>query len=397
MEMMSKVTFPQLLSIYRHVEFNSQATGGKLVLSSEGLRDTLVLLLNDANLDDSGISLISGDPDNLIVGQTVEIQLESPRIGLGILTDDLDGLLKTRKAHVEERKNYYIINSKYAQGDLVVPSEICEYKNIISFIGLLKEAAAYLDVDKEELIFIHEGKFTLPVNYSTADLHSTDFSAIDRIKESLISDIHKEQKLAIFSDAVISLVKGVQPEKRFHMLLSNLPELQLKFADGYRLFISNFSYDKIRNELEIAKVEYSGKIHKVFTDIQNQVLGIPIATVVIATQMKDSTTENASGYEFLVNLAVLLGCWIFVVLVGLLIWNQLHTLEVLSSEISRQKDLIKEKHHAVALNFDDIFEMLDRRLELQKIILKVIVGVLGVGLFLAHMFYFYLTPVTWLW
>ena len=108
-----------------------------------------------------------------------------------------------------------------------------------------------------------------------------------------------------------------------------MPELQKKFSDGYNLFASSFSYDKIRDEVETAKVEYTGKIHKVFSDIQNQVLGIPIASIVVATQMKDAGAKTATTYEVYVNSAVLLGCWIFVLLTGLLIWNQQHTLKVL--------------------------------------------------------------------
>lgn len=97
-----------------------------------------------------------------------------------------------------------------------------------------------------------------------------------------------------------------------------MSEFYSKYVDGYRLFVSNFSYDKVISELELAKVEYTGKIHKAFTDIQNQILGIPVATVVVATQMKSAPQI---GYEFWVNIAVLTGCWIFVMLVGLLICN----------------------------------------------------------------------------
>ncbi|MCZ5662332.1 hypothetical protein O5623_28590 [Escherichia coli] len=55
---------------------------------------------------------------------------------------------------------------------------------------------------------------------------------------------------------------------------------------GYKVFVSGFSYEKILDQLRVAKIEEMGKIHKVFSDIQNQILGIPVATIIVATQMK---------------------------------------------------------------------------------------------------------------
>ena len=394
---MSKVTFPLLLSIYRNLAFDSNANGGTLTLSSQDLRDTLALLLEEENLDDSGISLASGNPDKLVVGQTVRLLVGEPRLGIGVLARNLNGLLRTRKARIEEPKKYFLIDSKYAPGGLAVPPEVQSYKNLLSFIQLLKEAAAYLEAEREELIFIHEGKFTLPVSYHIEDLLAADLSAMRRIEDSFTNDTHKEQKLAILADAAISLVKGAPPAERFQRLLSHLSELQKKFADGYRLFVSNFSYDKVRSELEAAKVEYTGKIHKVFSDIQNQVLSIPVATIIVATQMKDAGAAKATSYETWVNSAVLLGCWIFVLLVGLLLWNQRHTLEVLKTEITRQKELIQKRHQTVAPSFDVIFKALDQRLCLQKRVLWAIAIVLMVGLVSAHFVYFSLTPIAWSW
>ncbi len=394
---MSKATFPLLLSIYRNVVFDSNATSGLLELSSQDLRDALILLLKEENLDDSGICLTSGDPDQLVVGQKVHVRIDSPRIGLGVLAIDLDNLLRTRKAHIEEPKRYFLINSKYGRGDSDVPSDIQLYQKLLTFINLLKESAAYLDSDREELVFINEGKFSLPISYDTSDLLSADFSVMQKIVETFTNDTHREQKLVILADAAINLIKSTPSENRFQQLLSHLSELQKKFSDGYKLFVSNFSYDKVRSDLEAAKIEYTGKIHKVFSDIQNQVVGIPVATVIIATQMKDASTDKATSYETWVNSAVLLGCWIFVILVSFLICNQRHTLEVLDSEITRQKELIKNKHQTIASNFNDIFQALDKRLFFQKCILWAISIVLAIGFVLAHVVYFSLTPDAWWW
>lgn len=390
---MSKVTFQKLVSIYRHIAFEQNATVGSLTLSNDDLKNTLIELLELDNLDDSGLSLASGDPEHILSGQTVRLHVNAPRIGIGILAKNLNDLLVSNKSCIEERKNYFLADCKFAKQDQPVPNGVKRYRELLEFIQLLKSAAAYLELEREELIFIHEGKFSIPVKYTSDDLIASDFDAIKKIEESFANDLHKEQKLAILADALISLVRSAPPLERFNRLLTHLPELLSKFSDGYRLFVSNFSYDKVRSELEAAQVEYTAKIHKVFTDIQNQLLTIPVATVVVATQMKLATGSD----QFWINTAVLMGSFIFVILVGFLVCNQKHTLDTLEKEITRQKKLIAKEYQAVASNFDDIFKKLNERLNFQKTILSVIGLILLIGFVMANTVYFILTPTAWEW
>lgn len=81
-------------------------------------------------------------------------------------------------------------------------------------------------------------------------------------------------------------------------------------------FTSGFSYEKVRDEVEATRIEYAGKIHKVIGDIQNQLLGIPVATIVVATQMKEATRYDS---QYWINAAVVLGCWVFALLVLMLL------------------------------------------------------------------------------
>ena len=90
------------------------------------------------------------------------------------------------------------------------------------------------------------------------------------------------------AEAVYELTAKLPSHKRFVSLLEQGEGLNDRLEKGYRLFFAaGFSYEKFRDEIESARVEYAGKIHKVFSDIQNQLLGIPVATIIVATQMKD--------------------------------------------------------------------------------------------------------------
>ncbi|GAA0189837.1 MULTISPECIES: hypothetical protein [Cupriavidus] len=185
-----------------------------------------------------------------------------------------------------------------------------------------------------------------------------------------------------------SVAGSAVPKKRFSTLLAHLSDLQKHFADGYRLFVADFSYDKVIDQIEAAKVEEIGKIHKAFSDIQNQILGIPVATVIVATQMK---AADKVGYEFWVNTAVLIGCYVFVLLSALMLRNQLHTLDTLKTEITRKRNQMLDQYSEVADLVTGSFPALFARLRTQRIAFYFVGFVLFVGLVLSHVLYFALT------
>lgn len=92
-------------------------------------------------------------------------------------------------------ENYFLVAERYAAKDSNPPTIIQHYRDLLAFVQLLKESAAYLEADKK-LIFIHEGKFTVPVSYTAQDLLSLDSESIAKIRDSFVDDTHKEQRLA---------------------------------------------------------------------------------------------------------------------------------------------------------------------------------------------------------
>lgn len=339
--------------------------------------------------------MADGDPDQLVLGSTVQLIIGDPRTGFGVVADSLQDLIASPKFRVSEPRNYFLIDQKFSKSDAAIPDNIACYRRVLQFVSLLRKSAAYLDVDAGTLVFVHGGKYELPVNYSADDLIRLDGATLDKLASFVGDDTHNEQKLAIVEESVRSIAGAYERSARFTGMLSQLSDLSSKINDGYRLFVASFSYDKVRDALEAAKVDYAAKIHKVFSDIQNQILGIPVATIVVATQMK---AADKIGYEFWVNSAVLIGCWVFVMLMAFLLMNQLHTLGVLATEIHRQRDQISMQYKDIADRFKDVFEFLGRRLRLQKFALGAVGGVLIVGFLLAHVVYFKLTvpAETWL-
>jgi hypothetical protein len=375
--------FEQLIILYRNIQFQANSRLGTLRITDATQLNLSNLLLEDG--DDFGLSIQSGSP---LMGEAVEVYAGNPKIAIGIIATNLDDLLTAPKAKFRERPRYFVIDSKFSCLDEVVPESIVRYRQMLKLIELIKESSAYLDEESGEFIFIDDGKFPLPIRYSGEQLQHADITVISQLLEAFINDTHREQKLAILSKSVRTICGGANPNERFGVLLAHLVDLQKSFSEGYRLFVADFSYDKIINQLETAKLQEIGKIHKTFSDIQNQILGIPVATVVVATQMKKATDV---GYEFWVNTAVLIGCWVFVILSLLILKNQQHTLRAIGEEIERKKTQMLTEYSSVADLITQSFPFLEQRLKVQRIAFYIVDIILVIGFIVAHVVYFMIT------
>ena len=224
---------------------------------------------------------------------------------------------------------------------------------------MLREAANYVSDLQRELVFIDDEKTVVPVIFSSADLSKGLVENAARLSRIFGEPLHGDEKTELVSAAVIQSVRSIRRAERFRHLISHLDQLCDEVEKGYRLFVSSFSYSKIRKEIETARLEYVGKIHKTLVDIQGQLLGIPVATIVVASQLK---TPERCGLAFWTNAGVVLGAWIFVGLLWLAIRNQQHTLTAIEKEINGQNLRLERDYAAVRDDFVAVFDDLGGRI-----------------------------------
>lgn len=368
---MPRLRFEDLLELYRHTAFDPSGDEGTLTIaSSQALASLQLIETDDAAADDSDLAVLADEAD-LSVGKTVRVRLGSPRIGLGLLVRSVDDLLKAPEARVVEPKAYFVINDGIDALTTPVPTLIETYRQVILVVDLLAKAAAYLDKTRQELVFVKDGKVPVPVRYDQAVLGRVSPSAIKGLLENFRDDVHQEQKLAILEDAVVQMVESQSTAKRFVYLLDNLEALTESVHKGYRLFASSFSYKKIRGEIEAAKVEYVGKIHKTLVDIQVQLLSVPVATIVVASQLKASP---GCGVEFWTNIAVVAGAWVFLCLLLIAITNQWVTLGAIEQDVKAQQERLKRDYEAISSEFVEVFQGLLNRILWHRVALA------GIGL-----------------
>lgn len=148
---------------------------------------------------------------------------------------------------------------------------------------------------------------------------------------------------------------------------------------------------KIRDDVETARLDFVGKIHKTIVDIRWQLLGIPVATTVVVSHLKK---PEGWGVEFWANLGVLIGTWVFAAMLSIASMNQWKTLVVISNEIVRQQARLADDFAVVANQFDDLFGDLTARVRWHRKALISIGTVLCIGAVATTIAFLKLTPAS---
>lgn len=377
---MSLIEFNDLLELYRNSKFGEGGADdeSEVTVANQAIAELLMRVEDDDYATvETGVTLLD-DVGKVKIGAVVKARLDDPRSGFAVLAHDLDGLIKSPRGRIEEPRRFYLVNAAYAPGDAHVPDAVARYRKVLALVQLFAEAASMLDATKSELVFVKEGKVTLAVSFNAPDVAALDVAAVDRLLGQFADELHHDQKCSILFEALVELCRKHRGDSAFRFILRDLDAIAGTVADGYRLFASSFSYNKIKSELEDARIDYTQKIHKTIVDIQNQLLGIPVATIVVASQMKAPTT---CGPELLVNFAVLAGAWSFVLLLVVAIVNQWLTLNVIKDEIDQQQAALERDFSKVSADFVGVFGKLKNRISWHHFGLGVVLalGLVGGG------------------
>lgn len=337
--------------------------------------DDDTFLLNDLNIDTD-------------LNKRLIIQLIPPRSQNEYVAQNIDELLANRReAFYKIPSAFYIADVDYLHGDENKPDKIKKYLETIKFVSMLVNISDYSDYSSGNLnlIFLGKGKQEIPISYSTDNLSSLE--ELTELNGLVFCDPHQDQKITILKSVVYELLKPVSDKgERFKFLLNNFKELHKRFINNYDLFVSEFSFEKIREEVEERKLEYTIKINNIFSDIQNKLLTIPVALIVVGAQM-----ENTGEFS-LKNAVILGGAIVFAILMSLLLKNQNHTLKAINFEVNEQKIRLKNKYSAIAEKFNSSFQYLDDRFKSQVELLSVVSIFVWVGLVCSVILFIIYTP-----
>ncbi|MCU4328783.1 hypothetical protein KTG55_03110 [Acinetobacter pittii] len=276
---------------------------------------------------------------------------------------DLDHYLKKdgRRLDAAPTRSFYI----YDQSIKFIPNTDCsnnELNNVFVVANLFLNLKLISDLhgdagNKSFIIFV--GKKNLKINseYIAEDLKRDLILVKSFIRDYIQNDFHQEDRhLSVinglheaFQESEISLSTFLKGFDTFHRVVKS----------NFQLYMDKFSFDDFKNKVEEDRREYTIKINKVFSDMQNQLLTLPIATVLAAGQM----VYVATAGDFIKNILIVIGIGIFCIFVLMQISNQNSTLTALDEEINlRKSEMEKKEESNHKTEYLGVYTQLDTRI-----------------------------------
>lgn len=250
------------------------------------------------------------------------------------------------------------------------PIQLLNFYNMARFFESICRVSDYVNSynSDKSCIFHFKEQVEVTNNYDVEKLVS--LNNLDGFIDEFIEDsIHKEQKRGIVRNVIFEMYND---KIDISTIAKDFDQFFKKVRDGYELYVSEFSFESFKNELDDLKRDYILKINKIFTDVQNQILAIPLATIVATSQMKKFNNDYSNVF---INVFILLGVFLFSFILKMVINNQYNSLELIRDELDfkllKIRSLASGSHKE---NFKNTIEhLIDRNEEVERNIGRILV------------------------
>lgn len=251
---------------------------------------------------------------------------------------------------------FTILDLAYTHGNGAECSpSVMQYLSVVRLCSLLTKSADHTSSGGTELYFIksHDAKVELRLQYRAGGLLA--LPALDTFAADFVeSTHHQDQKRNIFRNALLETFKGSRTIT-VDDLLPKFDALIESIRSAYSMYVAEFSFEKVRAQVEKDNLDSTLKLNKTLSDIQNQLLAVPVAMILVGGQM---TPESGLAVK---NLVTWIGSLIFAWIMGLLITNQANAIEAIDEEVRLRKATIDAQPDDIAGKFKKGFSDLEKR------------------------------------
>jgi hypothetical protein len=240
------------------------------------------------------------------------------------------------------------------------PEPVRNYLDTVKLWQLLKSFADYEVNQSVAFIKSYESKVEVRPEYGASDLVA--LSGLNEFGATYFeSNHHREAKRNIVRSALLEVCKG-QSVVRLAELLPKFGDLVDRVKSSYTLYTVDFSFEKLRSEVDSKNVEDMLRLNKTLADIQNQLLALPAAMLIAGASVKANSTAA--------NLTIWFGVTVFAWVMHKLIANQQHSVSVIKQEVQLRVDKVAAQPLDISNRVLPLFSDLQIRLGLQRKTLK---------------------------
>lgn len=362
-----------LRTVYRRLSgavFEGASVVGQLEASEENCR--LVDRLDALNLIFPTDDFARPEP-----GELRRLELAVPRDKGAFFAHSLDALLNSQLWARHEAPNVFYLSDSdeiCTAEEQPVSEQANYYLQTLKAVSLLKLVADYGDSSTGvlKLVFLQREKLEVPIVYTASALRPLE--KLDEWLSLLSDDIHREQRRTIFRTVLLDELRSIDANERFVKFIASFENLFSRFQDNYQLYVAEFSFEKVVAEVTEKKLDYVLKLNKTFSDIQNQLLAIPVAVILAGGQMEQM------GRVTVKNSIVYIGVVVFAFLMALLVRNQLDNVSAIGREIRDYQARLKNKRTEVAVRIGNSFEELGGRERRQRLLIRIVDSLVALAL-----------------
>ncbi len=292
------------------------------------------------------------------VGETVKLELSVVRLAVVGYYYKTDNLIRKNK-YLYPNSLFYVAELKYFSDEPNIEF-YTSYKAIVNFIDAINGISKhnYMDVDINYALISNDDKaLLLPLTYGVSNIDelSENISHIQLITNVFV-DTSTEKQL-LFVNEMIDYLLPVAESERFNILLRTIRDFTDKCNNAYQYYLRDFSYNKLKIELDSKALEFTQKIQGVINDSQNKLVTIPTAFVLVFIAFDYNDLNSVK------NITAIISLFIFAVLIQIFLNNQYSSLNFTEANIAAYKETFSQSNIE---KFREKFSLVDDELKKQK-------------------------------
>lgn len=218
------------------------------------------------------------------------------------------------------RESFYLVEEDFYFNEIEAEHiaetpELSVLKNLCDFILCLSKVAHYSNSQSDDachkLVFLKNSNAkSLPliietnVDYTLLATGVKDLKILESFadEKKAITDGNYFERKGIFINTVVDFLDSVDVKKQFHFLFSEWDEFLRLYHNNLGVYLSGFSFHKVRKEVAEAEANLAERFSKIMSDMIAKLLGIPVSLVATFGMIK----LNSLPEMFVVFLGILL-------------------------------------------------------------------------------------------
>jgi hypothetical protein len=315
------------------------------------------------------------------IGLSVDLELSVIRLAsLGFYLDR--SIFLSKYKYKEPLSDFYILELNIFNND--ESQFLNKYKAIVNLIDAIQICSkhVFFEVDILNVILYSETRsLILPLFYdsiSLENLKEETVSLIVTVSEVLIGS--SSEKKLIFVNELYDFLSDFEEDRRFNSLIADFKKYFDKSSNSFQYYLRDFSFNKLKLELDGKALEYTQKIQGVINDSQTKLVAIPTAFVIVFSAFEFSDLLAVK------NIVSIISMFIFAIILQLFLDNQFSILRFLSENVETYKQTFKENNLKI---MSEKFVLVENELNKQKRRFKIVRFILWsipIGLLLLWLF-----------